>query len=76
MIKDFYSNYDDIKNSPIKVPIQHQEAGKTKFERLKQRLVMHNPHHFLFLILLGALTATVGFVFDKSVDFVTDSKHI
>lgn len=37
---------------------------------------MHNPHHFLFLILLGALTATVGFVFDKSVDFVTDSKYI
>jgi len=36
---------------------------------------MHNPHHFLFLILLGALTATVGFVFDKAVDFVTNSKY-
>jgi len=35
---------------------------------------MHNPHHFVFLILLGSLTATVGFLFDKSVEIVTDCK--
>lgn len=71
---DFYTNYDDIKNSPIKVPNQTQEIPKTWLAKMRQYLIMHNPHHFIFLILLGTLTATVGFVFDKSVDFVTDSK--
>ena len=74
MTEDFFTNYEDIPG-----PNEAQERPSAKRVGLLGRISAYfnllNPHYWIFLILLGFITAMIGWGIDEMVSLILSMKN-
>jgi chloride channel 2 len=78
IITDYFTNYEDITNMPGPNTQNSQIGSEGKkpniFMRIFKFINLINPHHWLFLILVGIITAVVAYLIDQGVNFMLQLK--
>ena len=73
-MSDFFTNYEEISKipGPSRTGPGGEQADERKsiIKRITDYFGMLNPHHWIFLIILGFLTAMTGCLIDISVEWI------
>jgi H+/Cl- antiporter ClcA len=78
IITDYFTNYEDI----TKMPTPGESKGHHEFDGRKRNVWMRifkslnliHPNHWVFLILVGIITAIVAFIIDQGVQWILTLK--
>ena len=78
IITDYFTNYEDITKIPGPAGSHSHHDGRklNVFMRIFKSLNLIHPNHWIFLMLVGIITAVVAFVIDQGVSLVLHYKLI